>query len=721
MSTFLLEVGTEELPAQFVASALEQWRSLIPQSLETARLTPGTLTVYGTPRRLALVATGLPDCQPTQQEEIKGPPATAAFKDGKPTPAALGFAKKQGVDVSTFEVRSTPKGDFVYINKTTPGRAALDVLPELIPQWINALEGKRFMRWGDGELRFSRPIRWLVALWDDQVLPVTLVNAETTLKSDRVSQAHRVLHPDPIQIDHANQYVEALMAGSVMVDPSHRQQVIEDQVKAIAKTVKGTAMIPADLLQEVVQLVEWPTAVIGQFEADFLSLPAEVTTTEMIAHQRYFPVHAPKNPAKLLPHFIAISNGNPAKSALITQGNERVIRARLSDGQFFYQADRAIALADYLPKLETVTFQEDLGSMRAKVDRIGQIAQRICQQLKLPKAQTQEVERAALLCKADLVTQMVGEFPELQGIMGQQYAFASGEPVAVATAIQEHYLPKGAGDVLPRTLVGQCVAIADRLDTLVCIFGLGLIPSGSSDPFALRRAANAIISIIWAANLELNLATLLEDTATAFATTFGKQAAQTELVQTLRNFLVQRVRTLLQDEHGVDYDLVNATVSETDGEYQARVLENLLDGRDRALYLQSLRQNGTLAQLFETINRATRLANQGDLSLDILDPANVIDPQRFEQPSEGALHQALVALLPRTQSAQTQRNYTILVQGLLEIAPKIASFFDGPESVLVMAEDTAVRKNRLNLLGLLRNHGRVLADFGEIVKGEAGA
>jgi glycyl-tRNA synthetase beta chain len=713
MATFLLEVGTEELPAAFVASALGQWRSRIPQDLQQHLLSCDRVEIFGTPRRLAIVLEGLMIQQPQQTEEIKGPPVQAAFKDGQPTPAALGFAKKQGVSIEDFQIRPTEKGEFIFVQKVTEGRQTEAVLTDLIPQWIFGLEGKRFMRWGEGDLRFSRPIRWLVALWENRVLPLSLENATTTVTSDRISQGHRVLHPNPVSIPHAQHYQDTLKAAFVQVDPDIRRTTIAQQLHATATGLKGKAEIPEELMTEVVFLVEWPTAIVGQFDKTFLELPAEVVTTEMVSHQRYFPVRDASG--ALLPHFITVSNGDPHQNAVIVAGNERVIRARLADGQFFFKADQVIPLADYLPKLETVTFQQELGSMRAKSDRIQQNAQHVAIQLHLDPAATATVTKAALLCKADLVTQMVGEFPELQGIMGEKYALAGGETSAIATAIREHYQPRTAEDQLPQTLTGQIVAIADRLDTLVCIFGIGLLPTGSSDPFALRRAANAIVNIIWSADLALNLTQLLKEAVQSFGETFQKQDQQETLLHQLQDFLLQRIRTLLQEEQGIDYDLVNAVLG-NDPEYTQRALTDVLDVRSRAQFLQQLRADGRLSQIYETVNRATRLAKQGELDKTSLDPTTVVQPDAFEQSSEGAFYQALLDLLPQTRTASAQRDYGLLVLGLRDIAPTVSTFFDGADSVLVMAEDPILRRNRLNLLGLLRNHARVLADFGEIVK-----
>ncbi|MFN9600021.1 MAG: glycine--tRNA ligase subunit beta [Dolichospermum sp.] len=714
MPAFLLEVGTEELPAGFLSDAIVQWKSRIPHSLATHNLPDAVVEVYGTPRRLAVLITGLPSQQADREEEIKGPPAQAAFKDGQPTKAAIGFASKQGVDISALEIRPTEKGDFVFVNKQIPGRPIADILTELVPQWVWNLEGKRLMRWGHGDGRFSRPIRWLVTLLDGDILPLQLENGAKIVKSNRISRSHRVLHPEPVSISHATEYVKTLASGFVNVPPENRGEIITNQVKAAAEKLGGYTPIYPELLAEVVNLVEYPTAVIGQFEEEFLKLPKEVITEVMVSHQRYFPVFKNAECQELLPNFITISNGDPAKSDIIAVGNARVIRARLADGRFFYEADVSKPLESFLPQLEKVTFQEDLGSVRAKVERIVKNAEKISDQLQLNPIQSQNIQRAALLCKADLVTQMVYEFPELQGIMGEKYALASGEDPEVAKAIFEHYLPRNADDIFPQTLTGQIVGLADRLDTLVSIFGLGLIPTGSSDPFALRRAANAIINITWLANLPINLQSLLEYTATNFAVDFRKD--RMGLIKTLREFFFQRIRTLLQDEKQIDYDLVNAVLEENDPEYTERALVDLLDVRDRAIYLQKIRQDGTLDKIYETVNRSTRLAAQGNLDLETLEPQTLINPELFQKKSESAFYNALVELVPQTQAAQQNRDYQLLVTALTKIAPTVGTFFDGEDSVLVMDPNPDIKQNRLNLLGLLRNHGRVLADFGAIVK-----
>ena len=714
MPAFLLEVGTEELPASFLSSALQQFQERIPKSLRENNVSSKAIEVYGTPRRLAVLIKGLPLQQPDREEEIKGPPVQAAFKDGQPTKAAAGFAKKQGVELTALTTRATEKGEFVFVNKQIPGRKIAEILTELISEWVWGLEGKRLMRWGDGDKRFSRPIRWLVALLDDAILPIEFTSGSETIKSDRLSRGHRVLHPDSVNIERADDYVETLRSAYVLVDPAERESTIIEQVNSSVQSLNAQAQIYPDLLAEVTNLVEYPCAVVGKFEAEYLNLPTEVNTTVMVSHQRYFPVFKDSERRDLRPNFVTISNGDPAKSDIIALGNERVIRARLADAQFFYKTDLSKPLESFLPQLETVTFQEDLGSLRQKVTRICQTAAQISTQLQLNDSETEQIQRAALLCKADLVTQMVYEFPELQGIMGQKYAAASGEPETVATAIFEHYLPRGADDILPQTLTGQVVGLADRLDTLVAIFGLGMIPTGSSDPFALRRAANAVINIIWAGNLNVNLQQLLEQVATDFVAIHNKD--RTQLVTSLEEFFLQRIRTLLQEEKQIDYDLVNAVLGENDPEYTQRALQDLLDLRNRATFLQQIRSDGTLDKIYETVNRSTRLAGQGDLDTKQLKPNTLIDRELFQKNSEANFYNAIVNLIPQTEAAQRSRNYRQLVTALEEITPTVSQFFDGPESVLVMDPDPKIKQNRLHLLGLLRNHARVIADFGAIVK-----
>ncbi|MCY7332567.1 MAG: glycine--tRNA ligase subunit beta [Pseudanabaena sp. CAN_BIN31] len=710
MASFLLEVGTEELPASFIVDALRQWQERIPKNLDEHQLTTSKVSVYGTPRRLAVLIEGLPVEQSDRSLEIKGPAIGSAFvkgdRLGEPTKALLGFAKSKGIDLKDIFIKETDKGAFVFVNQQIVGRKTSDILQELVPTWITGLEGKRLMRWGNGDLKFPRPIRWLVSLFNSEILPIALENVQ----SDRISRGHRVLHPRSVIIDTASDYVATLREAFVVVDGNERQKHIFTQINSIVELFGGKAEIPEDLLEEVTYLVEFPTAVIGEFEREYLELPPPVIKTEMVSHQRYFPVYSVDNPDQLLPRFITISNGDPNKSRLISAGNGRVIRARLADGKFFYDSDRAVHLETFLPLLEKVTFQAQLGSVAEKVERIRAIAALAI--ASIPNLETTEadrilIDRTAQLAKADLVTQMVKEFPELQGQMGYYYALSSKEPLAVATGIREHYQPRGASDSLPTSLTGKIVAISDRIDTLVGIFGLGIIPTGSSDPFALRRAATGVIQIAWESGFALDLPKLLQ----AAIAIYSEKNLLTKPVETvlenLYKWFKQRCETLLGEKgtaHSVEYDLVDAVMGTEDLAYTLQGLSNLTRIKERAYFLQKSRENATLSTIYEPIVRASRLAAQGDLDSITLDIKAIINPETLTETAEQELYQAIAALPSQPSDEQ-------LMEGIKAIAPVLAKFFD---DVLVMAEDPQVRQNRLNLLGIIRNYSRQLADFSAI-------
>ena len=710
MASFLLEVGTEELPASFIVDALRQWQERIPKNLDEHQLTTSKVSVYGTPRRLAVLIEGLPTEQSDRSLELKGPAIGSAFvkgdPQGEPTKALLGFAKSKGIDLKDIFIKETDKGEFVFANQQIVGRKTSDILQELAPTWITGLEGKRLMRWGNGDLKFPRPIRWLVSLFNSQILPIALENVQ----SDRISQGHRVLHPRSVIIDTAADYVATLREAFVVVDGKERQRHIFTQINSIVELFGGKAEIPEDLLEEVTYLVEFPTAVIGEFEREYLELPPPVIKTEMVSHQRYFPVHSVDNPDQLLPRFITISNGNPDKSRLIAAGNGRVIRARLADGKFFYDSDRAVHLETFLPLLEKVTFQAQLGSVSEKVERIRAIAQAAI--ASIPNLETTEadrilIDRTAQLAKADLVTQMVKEFPELQGQMGYYYALSSEEPLAVATGIREHYQPRGASDSLPTSLTGKIVAISDRIDTLVGIFGLGIIPTGSSDPFALRRAATGVIQIAWESGFALDLPKLLKAAIAIYAEKNLLAKPAETVLENLYKWFKQRCETILGEkgtDHSVEYDLVDAVMGTEDLAYTLQGLSNLTRIKERAYFLQQSRESATLSAIYEPIVRASRLAVQGDLDSVTLDVKAIINPETLTETAEQELYQAIAALPSQPSDEQ-------LMEGIKAIAPVLAKFFD---DVMVMVEDPQVRQNRLNLLGIIRNYRRQLADFSAI-------
>lgn len=710
MVAFLLEVGTEELPASFVDSAMAQWQEKLPAALTAANLQIDTITLFGTPRRLGVLIEGLPENQPDQVLEIKGPPVQVAYQNGELTPAGLGFLRKQGLDPKELKIRETDKGSFVFALQEVKGQPTAKILETQVISWITSLSGERLMRWGHGELKFPRPIRWLVALFGDQILPMTLEG----IQSDRITQAHRVLHSDPVVLGTATDYSPLLSTAFVQPDREKRLRQIEADTRKVALDVGGIPEIPAALLQEVTQLVEWPTAVLGTFDSDFLALPIPVIKIVMITHQRYFPVYSQEDPEKLLPYFVTISNGDPTKSAEIAAGNSRVVRARLADAQFFYQEDQKQPLALKVERLGGVTFVEELGSMRDKVARIQQIAQAISQDLNLSEAEHTLIERTAFLSKADLVTQMVYEFPELQGFMGSHYAECDQEAPEVVEGIAQQYWPLGSGDPLPTCLTAQVIGISDRIDTLVGLFALGRIPTGSSDRFALRRAANSILLILWQNQFLLSLEQLVKHGIQSYAEMSSLSTKAPDAIWiSLRDFFWQRIQTLLQEDYAIDYDLVNATLgSNSESPLAKRSLEDpVIEVLVRAQYLQRLRQEGQLQMVYPTLNRIARLAQQGELGLEILDPS-VIQPALFQDPVETTLFETCQKIASQGQQAKQSRIFNPLIEAFADATPVINQFF---EAVLVMDKDPAIKANRLTMLGILRNNAYLVADFAAVV------
>ena len=724
MASLLLEIGTEELPAAFCPAALAQLGQLITASLQNWNFDALPSQGFATPRRLGVLVRDLPARQKDLVKEHKGPPVRQAFRQGKPTPAAQGFAQRCGLTVKDLTIRTTPKGEFVFAEVTQPGQATEALLREAIPGWIAAIQGKRLMRWGTGTQRFSRPVRWLVALLDDELLPVRLEQTSPVVLAQANSYGpRRGWRCDPLPIATAEAYEASLQKAGIIPNRQQRQEDIRRLVESKAAELGAIPQLKPALLEELTDLVEAPGLIVGRMEERFLSLPAEVIAMEMVTHQRYVPLfQAPADPLALDAHgvldahFLAITNASPlADEALITQGNERVLRARLADGAFFYEQDRSQSLEDYLPRLERVTFAVGLGSLRERIDRLVRQAQAVAMALQQQNGalqlNQQALSRAALLCKADLVTQMVGEFPELQGVMGAKYAMASGEGPQVAEAIREHYLPSGADDPLPTSDLGRVLALSERLELLVSIFATGQRPSGSSDPFALRRAGNGLLHILVDCGWSLNLVTLLEAACSQFAKDFAKLAVDpATLLADLLAFLQQRLRTMLA-ELGLDYDILDAVAAE--GQEPAVLLQDPVDVVCRGRLLQRLRGSGELAPIQVVVQRAARLAEKGDLQRHQCNPKDCVDASLFSSPVEGAVLASLEALAPLSK-ARDQGGYERLLMGLGMLSPQLQAFFDGEDSVMVMAPNPDVRRNRLNLLAVLRNQALVIADFSRL-------
>jgi glycyl-tRNA synthetase beta chain len=716
VSTFLLEIGTEELPADFARLALPQLEVLVRRDLAAQRLPFGALAVTSTPRRLTVSIGDLPAAQADRREERKGPPAAQALQDGVPTPAGVGFARRCGVDPAALQVRDTPKGPFVFAEVLELGQPTGVVLSALVPGWIEALQGRRFMRWGAGDSRFSRPIRWLVVLLDRDVLPVALEGCDPPIHAGRLSRGHRLVSA-AVPIDSASSYRDDLAAAGVVVEREERGRRIRASVEAAAADHLALADLPDSLFDELVDLVEAPLPLEGTIPDRYLNLPPEVLSTVMRAHQRYVPLRdrdAPADPlaldsrAALRSRFLCIGNGLPEASATVRRGNERVLNARLADAEFFVQADRSVASIDRRDQLARVTFAAGLGSLRDRVERLEWCTDVLLEALGLPSIDAAHARRAAHLCKHDLVSQMVGEFPELQGVIGAKYLLAEGEPRPVALAVLEHYLPRGAGDALPGSPAGAVLAVAERLELLLSIYAKGERPTGSSDPYALRRAGNGILQILWDCRWQLDLLEVVERASKHWASTLPHLAVDpVQLGDDLAELLRQRLVSLLE-EQGVPTDLVQAVAG--DAVPRERLLRDPADARLRADLLVSLRGSGRLESVQAVVTRAARLAEKSELPDSALTPSGHVDPALFEKPSEQAMLTVLENLEPLA-TANGVASYGALADALAASAATLADFFDGDGSVMVMSDDLEVRRNRLNLLAVLRNQAFVLADF----------
>ena len=715
-NTFLLEIGTEELPADFVRSALEQLERRVRTDLKELRLEHGTLSVTGTPRRLLVQVEDLIDAQPDLEEDRKGPPVSQALVDGQPGPAAIGFAKRCGVDPTDLEARDTPKGPCLFARVCTPGRGSSDLLQACIPEWIDGLQGRRFMRWGSGEQRFSRPVRWLVALLGDALVPVTLDASDPVVRSGRRSRGHR-LH-DPLDDLHSAAELPAqLAAAGVMVNRDQRATTIRTSIAAQAASCGGEADCPDHLFEELVDLVEAPLVLKGEIADRYLDLPPEVIVTVMQSHQRYVPLRHQQMTADplqlearsvLLSEFLLVGNGLPEASEVIVSGNQRVLGARLADAEFFLTVDRRQASEQRRQELERVTFAEGLGSLLDRTERISWVMDQLVQSLDIDASLAGHGRRAARLCKHDLVSQMVGEFPELQGLMGGKYLLEEGEPREVALAVAEHYRPSGAGDAPPSSDAGALLALSERLELLLSIFAKGQRPTGSSDPYALRRAGNGIIQILWDRSWRLPLQDLLSTAAMHWVGLFPAfKVDGTSLAEDLGQLLRQRMVSQFEDD-GFPIDLVQAVSGACVS--SERLLQDPVDARDRLLLLQDLREDGRLQAVQAVVQRAARLAEKGDLPSSQLTPDAVIKESLFDSPSEAGLLAELRRLGPLAQAG----DYRGLAAGLQGAALALEAFFDGENSVMVMADDEAVRRNRLNLLGVLRNQASVLCSFDNI-------
>jgi tetrameric-type glycyl-tRNA synthetase beta subunit len=681
MPDLLLEIGTEELPPREIAPALEQLAAGIRRAVRSLRLTAGPLQTYGTPRRLAVVVRRVAPRQAPAVREVRGPAAHVAFDPhGRPTEAARRFARSQGIPVERLQVREAHGRRYAVAVLAESGRPAAEVLPAALEEVVCGLTFSKTMRWGEGEARFARPVRWVVALWGRRVLPVTVAG----VRASASSVGHRILDggrrrriPSPAD------YVRVLRAAGVLVDPERRRRVITAQAAALARRVGGVPVLDPSLLDEVVMSVEHPQAFLGSYSEQFLDLPHPVLVTVMQHHQKYFAVQAQ---GRLLPYFIAVRDGDRLHLETVRRGHEWVLHARLADARFFFQEDRRQRLEEYARRLEGVVVHARLGTMADKTRRIVRLARHLAVLMMLDGHTTEALVRAASLCKADLVTRMVGEFPELQGVVGQIYAEMDGEPTEVARAIGEHYRPAGAADSPPRTRLGALLGLVDKLDTLAGGLAAGLAPTGSADPYGLRRAAHGVVEIV----LMLRERIPLDDLSRAAAEPFGVPGVGEQVLE----FLRQRLRSALADR-GLRPDLVDAAVAVSGGD--------LVAAAERARALQEASGRPWWGRLLTAWERAAR----------ILTPEAVgqVDPALFEAPAETLLYEEVRRVAPQVEQAAAAGDYRRAVEALGALPPVVDRFFD---EVLVMAPDPRVRANRLAVLQAVVDLYRTVADFGRV-------
>ena len=674
----LFEIGAEEIPAGFMPNILGQLKQLAETKLNDAHLPFESIATYGTPRRLALIVKGLGDTSAEISERHKGPSASIAYDaDGNPTKAAIGFARGKGLDVADLVVED----GYIYAETKTAGVPAKDIITDMLPQLITGLNFPKSMHWGNLDAKFVRPVRWLVALFDEEVIPVEFA----TVKSGNVTRGHRFLGADEITIKNAASYVDTLKENFVMVDQDARRELISKQLHDMADSKNASIVWDDDLLEEINYLVEWPTALCGGFEESYLALPDAAIITPMKDHQRYFPL-VDQN-GKLLPMFLTVRNGSDHSIEIVQAGNERVLRARLDDAKFFFNEDRKKPLIDRQDGLTKIVFQEGLGNLADKTERLLTLGRVFSEECELHEDARVVLERATELAKTDLTTGMVTEFTELQGVMGKEYALLDGESPEVAEAIFEQYLPRFAGDVLPQTEAGKVLSIIDKIDNIVATFSRGLIPTGSQDPYALRRQTIGILNILLNSEWNISLRPIIVESMNLLNVPADKQD---ELLGQVEEFITLRLKNIFLDRevphHVIDLLLSNNELSVADAE-----------GLVKALLANRIDENVELVQAF------TRMYN---LVKDVTYTG--VDESLLKEDAERALYEAATKASEASIDAWDKNDYDAVVAVPATLVPAINKFF---EDVMVMDKDEAIKANRLQLVRLAYS---VMAIIGDI-------
>ncbi|HUC52636.1 MAG TPA: glycine--tRNA ligase subunit beta [Candidatus Cybelea sp.] len=696
----LFEVGCEEIPAGLLPKAEEELRSNILKLLSAESLLEGgSLETFSSPRRLVASASGLPAKQADVEIEVTGPPKAVAYDSvGAPTRAALSFAEKQRVHVSDLYLVETPKGEYLSVKQTKLGRTAEQILIALLPRAVHDMTWPRSMTWtGLAGARFIRPIRWIVAVLDGKPLKLSVAG----IVAGRTTRGHRFLGSSAVAVSNFRNYEKRLAENGVIVRAERRQEKIAKELAAHAKRGNYRIHEDASLQKLVAYLNEYPTVIQGDFDPAFLRLPDEILVTVMRDHQKYFAVE--KKSGELAPHFLAVINVDKDSRGLIRAGHERVLRARFADAQFFWQADQKCRLADYLPKLERVTYESRLGSYRDKVERIRAIACWFTEQwfnLGMTQAHVAEADRAAELAKCDLATEMVREFPELQGIVGGLYARAQGEPDEIADAVYDHYRPVGLEDPIPRNVTGCAVALADKLDSIVGCFAVGVVPTGSSDPYALRRAALGIVKIILEKKLSVSLSLAIGAAAKALVTHKPKRGVAPDQETQILEFILDRAKFVFREREGFGYDEVSAV-------FRAGA-DDLVDAGKRLVALQAIRKSKNFEPLAVSFKRIRKILEKANIAPK---DARHVNPELFDSGAERQLYSAVRGSAGKVQTLKRAGKYQEALELIAGLRKVVDQFFDG---VMVMAEAEAVRGNRLALLAEVLREFTTVADFSEI-------
>ncbi|MCI9129059.1 MAG: glycine--tRNA ligase subunit beta [Eggerthellaceae bacterium] len=687
--TLAFEIGTEEIPAFDLKSATEKMPTILSQALEDSRISHGDIQVYSTPRRMACVVADVADAAEEVNETFKGPSVKIAFgEDGNPTKAAIGFARGKGVDVESLEVKEEGGVEYVFASRNLPSEPTMNLLPSILQGVIKSLPWPKSMKWASCAELFSRPVRWIVALFGEEVVPLSFAGAV----SGRHTDGHRVLSPAGADIPCAEDYEKTIRSLKIIPTQEERRRVIVDAAERFQQELGAghEAVLPEKTLTEVINLSEAPTPMLASFDEAFLAVPEEIIVDAMLMHQRYFPIY---KDGKLTNRFIIVSNGDPAHQETIVDGNQRVVAARLYDAKFFYEEDLKRPLEDYVARLDEVVFQEKLGTMRDKTQRIGQLAERICLDAEIDAAIKGQVMRAAYLAKADLVTNAVVEFTSVQGIMGSYYAEACGEDAEVARAIADHYRPRFSGDEIPEGLVGKMVALADKLDTVCGLFAIGQLPTGSSDPFALRRAALGIISIL-ESGLDVSLDAAIADSLRIYQES-GLDINEAEAMSAIQDFFVTRTKVLLKDG-GSSTDAIEAVCATNITEPVEIIL------RVRALDAAKKESPKDIEDLSTAYARANNLRDA--------DEGTLFDESVMDA-SEAQLAHAIKEAKSAVNEALDADDYPSALAHLASLRAPIDSFF---ESTMIMDEDLAKRANRMKLLNAFVDVFANVADFGQL-------